>query len=224
MGVYLSGLVLVFLVIALVDTGLYPLVPDPNVRLATLGLVAGIVFAIGLGLEKAKVLGITTLAAVLATLTSGIYAVTLTADGPGPCSFEYVNRGFPLAWDSTFSITGSPCILLRYGAVNPPRDVIFFFLDMVFYVAAGLAIIQLFRATTGRTTIPSVFPNSIEWQGQPPTNKIRSKRKWPSRGRSALGSLPSSVRSALSLVQIRATRVLNKEEGAPSNPDLLPWC
>jgi hypothetical protein len=121
-------------------------------------LGAGVAFVVAARLEKAKVLGVIVPVAILTALISGLYTVTLTSGPPGTCSFMYVNRGFPLAWGSTYDIFLNPCILLRYLPVNPARDAIFFSLDVIFYVAVGLAIIQLFRGLARKTITSTQYP------------------------------------------------------------------
>jgi hypothetical protein len=49
--------------------------------------------------------------------------------------------------------TGPGCIvpLLPLYPLNPGTNIVSFSLDMIFYVAVGVAIIQLYRGITGKT-------------------------------------------------------------------------
>jgi len=149
-GVYLSGLTLAVTAIAVTDATRFHFVPDPSVSLATIGLVAGIAFAVAARLERGWVLTAMVPLGILATLASALYSASITS-GQGACAYTYVNKGFPLAWSSTYDLLGSPCYLLLYLIYNPARDLIFYSLDVIFYVAVGLAIIQLYRGMTAKT-------------------------------------------------------------------------
>jgi hypothetical protein len=149
-GVYLSGLTFTVTAIAVTDATRFHFVPDPRVSLATIGLVAGIAFAVVARLERGWVLTAMVPLGILATLASALYSASITS-GQGGCAYTYVNKGFPLAWSSTYDLLGSPCYLLLYLIYNPARDLIFYSLDVIFYVAVGLAIIQVYRGIVGKT-------------------------------------------------------------------------
>jgi len=62
------------------------------------------------------------------------------------CAFERVSIGFPLQYNSTYGFVGTRCIVPLQPHVLAPRiDMVLFALDMLFYVAAGLAIFPLYR-------------------------------------------------------------------------------
>ena len=86
-GVYLSGLSFVMAVIALTDGPRVQYLPDLNVSLVTLGLLAGIALAVAARLERSRVLAVLVPLGIIATLASALYSVTLTAGPPGICSF-----------------------------------------------------------------------------------------------------------------------------------------
>jgi hypothetical protein len=117
-----------------------------------LGLIAGIVFAVAARLERAWVTIVIVPFGYLTTLASGLYP---TDNNPGPilqCSAFLVNRGFPLPWNSTYRITGAQwCPAPLLPLLDPSMGLVSFSLDLVFYVAAGQAIIQLYRGVTGKT-------------------------------------------------------------------------
>jgi hypothetical protein len=90
---------------------------------------------------------------ILATLVSSLYQIANNPVNPLGCAASYVNRGFPLSWYSTYYFVGSHCTILLIPANNPIINMVSFLLDVVFYVAAGIAIIQLYRGAVEK--IPS---------------------------------------------------------------------
>ena len=128
---------------------------DPILGLAMIGLIAGIGFSVEGRLESLWVPVFLVPLGILVTATSALL-VSVTPANFGDCTITYVGRGFPLPWNSAFDFAGSRCLpLLLPSTVG--RDMISFALDVIFYIAAGIAIIQLYRG--------------IEWQGKPPTKK-----------------------------------------------------
>src|SRR4029077_146033 len=156
-GLYLSALALTITAISIADATRFRFLPDPNINLAMIGLVLGTLFAVAARLERAWVPIAIAPFGIIATLASALYRVSNNSSHFGECAIAYVSWGFPLAWNSTYEYFGR-CTLLPLPYLSPNRFLVFFSTDVVFYVAVGVGLIQLFRATTGRTTIPPVFP------------------------------------------------------------------
>ncbi len=153
-GVYLSGILLAITASALTDTTRFRFVLNPIISLAMIGLIAGIAFAVAARVEKFWVPVVMVPFAVLTTLASAVYQVANSSRLVGECAIVTVSRGFPLPWRSTYDLIGPRCLLLLYQILAPIRNTTLFSLDALFYVAAGLAIIQLFRGITGKTLTP----------------------------------------------------------------------
>ena len=158
-GVYFSGLGLAIIAIVLTDAPTFRFELDMSIRLSMIGLFAGIAFAIAARLERPWVPILMVPFGALATLVSMAYQIAYNPGiNPGGCNGSSVQSGFPFPWSSTYNFVGSRCLLLYIPMSSHVIDTVSFFLDVLFYAAVGVAIIQLFRATTGRTAIPSVFP------------------------------------------------------------------
>ncbi len=160
-GAYLSGLTLAITTIALTSPARSPYVVDQNISLALIGLVVGIAFALAARLERHWVMIVMIPLGFAATFASASYPPINNAGPITECATFRVNRGFPLPWTVTHELPGSyfcPPPGWLQPSINPTMGAVSFFVDVIFYIAIGLAIIQLFRATTGRTTIPEVFP------------------------------------------------------------------
>jgi hypothetical protein len=160
---YLSGLALAITTVALVSTPSFRLLPDLGISLAIIGLVAGIAFTVPARLERAWVPIVMIPFGILATVASFSYSVTAPAVQFGQCGFQSIGRGFPLAWNFSYSMFGLRCpvrlsSLLApigggplYSLLSPRVSLASFALDVAFFVGAGVAIIQLYRGITGRT-------------------------------------------------------------------------
>jgi hypothetical protein len=127
---------------------------NPIVILGIIGLLAGIAFSVEARLERLRVPIAMVPFGILATLSSDNYSVASNPRQFGECSVVHFSRGFPLPWDGTNYISGNlsggfPCVL------TPPifyiGGSVSFFLDLIFYVAVGVAIIQLYRGIRGTT-------------------------------------------------------------------------
>jgi hypothetical protein len=151
MGVYLSGLTLVITVGALMDTARFQYMPDLSISPAMVGLAVGIAFAVAARIERYWVPVVMVPLGILATLASVLYQVVNNPVRPGGCVFAFVHGGFPLPWNTTYNLVGSGCLAFPLTIINPVIDRVSFSLDVVFYVAVGLAVIQLYRGITGRT-------------------------------------------------------------------------
>jgi hypothetical protein len=120
-----------------------------------IGLIAGIAFTVVVGLERVWVPALMVPFRILATIASAVYRI---AEVPGQvymCAFARINVGFPLQYNFTYDSIGSRCIVPLHPLVLAPRiDIALFSLDAIFYVAAGLAIIQLYRGIIGKTITP----------------------------------------------------------------------
>jgi hypothetical protein len=126
------------------------------VTLGIMVLLAGIVFSVAARLERFWVPIIMIPFGVLATGVSTAYHVVVNPGLVIGCSIARVGMGFPLPWGFTYHPAGDgrcivPLVQL-YSLLTPGPNIASFALDVVFYVAIGLAIIQLYRGVN-RTTI-----------------------------------------------------------------------
>jgi hypothetical protein len=157
-GIYLSGLTLATTALALGGTQDFHFPLDPIVSIVLIGLFPGIIFAVASRLERTLVPILMFPFAVLATVASALHH---RVNYPGQlieCGVYRVNIGFPLPWNFRYELYGnSPCPLPAFP-LPPQPNMISFFLDVVFYVAAGIAIIQLLRGTIGRTNTTRSSP------------------------------------------------------------------
>jgi hypothetical protein len=119
-------------------------------------LLASIVVAVGYRFERLWVPLAMVFFGLLATVVSSAHSVVFDPSNPGltyPCCVTRVNRGFPLPWSFTYEYLGGVrrALLPLYSQPYAGLDMVAFVLDVVFYVAIGLAIIQLYRGTIGKT-------------------------------------------------------------------------
>jgi hypothetical protein len=146
-------MVLAVTVIALANPP-FSIEPDATISVAVIALFAGMGFVVVARLERPWVPIVTVPLGVLVTLASALYH---HADVPlqSACAFGRVNIGFPLPYRYAYmwTSTGPGCIvpLLPLYPLNPGTNIVSFSLDMIFYVAVGVAIIQLYRGITGKT-------------------------------------------------------------------------
>jgi hypothetical protein len=146
-------MVLAVTVIALANPP-FSIEPDATISVAVIALFAGIGFVVVARLERAWVSIVAVPFGVLAALASALYH---HADVPlqSACAFGRVNFGFPLPYRYAYmyTSTGPGCIvpLLPLYPVNPGMNMVSFSLDVIFYVAVGVAIIQLYRGIIGKT-------------------------------------------------------------------------
>jgi hypothetical protein len=121
-----------------------------------IALLAGIGFVVVARLEKPWVFIVTVPFGVLATLASALYH-HIDVPLQSACAFGRVNIGFPIPYRYTYmyTSTGPGCIvpLLPLYPLNPGTNMVSFSLDVIFYIAVALAIIQLYRGATGKTII-----------------------------------------------------------------------
>lgn len=143
---------LIITAVAATETTRYPFGLDPRLSLLMIGLIAGIAFTVMVGLERVWVPALVVPFGILATIASTVYRVAEVPGQVSMCGPVQTNIGFPLQYNFTYESIGSRCIVPLHSLVLAPRiDIALFSLDAIFYVAAGLAIIQLYRGITGRT-------------------------------------------------------------------------
>jgi len=146
-------MVLAVTVIALANPS-FSIEPDATITVAVIALLAGIGFVVVARLEGPWVYIVTVPFGVLATLASALYH-HLDVPLQSACAFGRVNFGFPIPYRYTYmsTSTGPGCIvpLLPLYPINPGTNMVSFSLDVIFYVAVGLAIIQLYRGIIGKT-------------------------------------------------------------------------
>jgi hypothetical protein len=156
MGGYLSAMVLAVTVIALANPP-FSIEPDATISLAVIALLAGIGFVVVARLERLWVSIVAVPFGVLATLASALYH-HIDVPLQSACAFGRVNIGFPLPYRYAFiyTSTGPGCIvpLLPLYPIHPGTNMVSFSLDVIFYVAVGVAIIQFYRGITGKTITP----------------------------------------------------------------------
>ncbi len=153
-GVGLSGTVLAITIFALAESPV-SYEPDTNITLGIMVLLAGITLSVAARLERPWVPIVMIPFGVLATGVSTAYHVIVNPGLVVGCSIARVGMGFPLPWGFTFNLAGGGrCILPLvplYSPLTPRPDFVSFALDMIFYVAFGLAIMQFYRGITGKT-------------------------------------------------------------------------
>jgi hypothetical protein len=121
------------------------------ITLGILVLVASMVVLVVAELEGLLVPLAMASLGVIATVVSASHTVVEIPPGAEWCYFPRVNRGFPLPWNYTYGLSGQcPAHLSPlFPYVGP--DMLAFALDVVYYVAIGLAIIQFYRGIRGMT-------------------------------------------------------------------------
>jgi hypothetical protein len=151
-GGSLSGAVLAITYYASANATPFSSQPNLSLSLAVLALITGIVFTVATRLERSWVPIVLAPLGILLTLVSRAYQVSSAPGNEAICAVTHVNNGFPLQYYFTMSFEGPRCLRLLLPLLVPPRTALSsFLLDVAFYIAAGLAIIQLYRGITGTT-------------------------------------------------------------------------
>lgn len=152
-GACFSGVILAITYVALTEPSPYPFEPDPNLSLALPALIPGIVLAVGARLERFWVPIVMAPFGILAAQASAVYSVSSVPGDVAICAVTHFSSGFPLQYYFTMGLIGPRCAGLPLPFFIPPRMLMMpFLLDAVFYVAVGVAIIQLCRGITGKAS------------------------------------------------------------------------
>jgi hypothetical protein len=129
--------------------------PDMIITPGIMVLLAGITLSVAARLERLWVPIVMIPFGILATAASTAYHVVVNPGQVVGCSIARVGTGYPLPWSFTYNLAGDgrcivPLVPL-YSPLIPRPNIVSFVLDMVFYVAIGLAIFQLYRGIIGKT-------------------------------------------------------------------------